>query len=396
MPNSDKIKFSTQLTLDADSAVPLHHQLTEGIIRELRQGHAAAGNVIPTILTLSQQLGLNRNTVRKAYAALESSQVIGREVGGRQFRVTPEFARSCSARQLTAIGMVLPTRMETLLNLQAKTALRTVTGIMDAAAEAGFTTMVVPLPEEKAELDRLDGWLHEILSRLNGLIYLGEGGPRNHEQAFELLLAEQSLPQVFISGHRFREHLGVVSVDIETGANAAADYLRELGHRRIALFGANVPKRRQFQLQTYDRIPALAKALRRHGALPEEDIITGPRGDAGTLDRLRRRLASPNRPTAFLCADDDEARRLIVLAAEAGLNVPGDLSVIGYGDTADEAGISSIRHPWLQSGRAAVEMIAESLRRKHPVNQLDRILAAPLVIRNTTGVVPQSLIREPS
>ena len=140
----------------------------------------------------------------------------------------------------------------------------------------------------------------------------------------------------------------------------------------------------------------MVKALRRHGALPEEDIIIGPRGDAGTLDWLRRRLASPNRPTAFLCADDDEARRLIVLAAEAGLNVPGDLSVIGYGDTADEAGISSIRHPWLQSGRAAVEMIAESLRRKHPVNQLDRILAAPLVIRNTTGVVPQSLIREPS
>lgn len=391
MTDSDKIEFSFQLkqNLDTGSPVPLHHQLTEGILRELRQGHAAAGKVIPSILNLSQQLGLNRDTVRKAYAALESEQAVSREPGGRQFRVTPEFVRSCSAHQLTAIGMVLPTRMETLLNLQAGSALRTVTGIMDAAAESGFATMVVPLPEEETELDRLKGWLQKILSNLNGLIYLGEGGGRSHEQAFELLLAERSLPQVFISGHRFREHLGIVHVDIETGANAAADYLRELGHRRIALFGAEVPVRRMFQLQTFDRIPALVKALRRHIALPAEDIVTGPRGDAETMERLRRLLASPGRPTAFLCADDEEAKRLIALAAEAGLTVPRDLSVIGYGDTAEAEGISSIRHPWLQSGRSAVGMIAESLRRNLPVNRLDRVLAAPLVIRNTTNFINQ-------
>ena len=75
------------------------------------------------------------------------------------------------------------------------------------------------------------------------------------------------------------------------------------------------------------------------------------------------------------------------MAVDTALSkVPQDVSVIGYGDTGLLPGLSSIRHPWLQTGRAAVEMIAESWRRSIPVNRLDRVLQAPLVIRESVGV----------
>ena len=59
--------------------------------------------------------------------------------------------------------------------------------------------------------------------------------------------------------------------------------------------------------------------------------------------------------------------------------------MIGYGDTGLFPGLASVRHPWLQTGRAAVEMIAESWRRSIPVNQLDRVLQAPLIVRESVG-----------
>ena len=77
------------------------------------------------------------------------------------------------------------------------------------------------------------------------------------------------------------------------------------------------------------------------------------------------------------------------MVREWGRKIPEDLSVIGYGDTGRVPRLSSIRHPWLQTGRAAVEMIAESRRRSISVNQLDRTLPAPLVIRDSVGRVPK-------
>ncbi len=76
------------------------------------------------------------------------------------------------------------------------------------------------------------------------------------------------------------------------------------------------------------------------------------------------------------------------MVRESGGKIPGELSVIGYGDTGRVPQLSSIRHPWIQTGRAAVEMIAESRRRSIPVNQLDRSLPAPLVIRDSVGRIP--------
>jgi DNA-binding LacI/PurR family transcriptional regulator len=384
----EKIQFSS-LPLAVDSPVPLHHQLSEGIMRELRQSRVEAGRTLPSVLQLSNDLKLNRATVRKAYAALESEQVIGRSPGGRLLNVTETFVRSFSARSLTAVGMVLPSRMEHLFLSEAHTALMTVSGIMDAAADLGFAAMVVPLPEEDCELKRLTGWLKEMLSKLNGLIYLGEDSTHRHDRAFELLLAEQSLPQVFISGHRFREHLGIVHVDLPGGADAAVDYLYGLGHRRFAVFGTMPPVREMFQLQTFDRIPEMARAVRRRANLPEKRVITGP-PEVFPLAELREQLSASDRPTALLCASDRAAAKAIELANSMGLEVPRDLSVIGYGDTDAAGPLTSIHHPWLLSGRTAVEMVAESLRRNRPVNTLDRTLAAPLRIRRTTAAAPRA------
>ena len=78
MANRRKEYFEPHVKLDADSPVPLHHQLSEGIMHELKQCRVPARTVMPPILTLAQTLHLNRDTVRKAYAVLEEREVICR------------------------------------------------------------------------------------------------------------------------------------------------------------------------------------------------------------------------------------------------------------------------------------------------------------------------------
>ena len=386
MANRRKECFEPHVKLDADSPVPLHHQLSEGIMHELKQCRVPARTVMPPILTLAQTLHLNRDTVRKAYAVLEEREVICRPPGGRILKVTEMFARGNAEEALAAIGVVLPERMESLLDLPNTTALKTVAGIMDGAADLGISAMVVPLPAADDDVARLNNWLKSMLSKLSGLVYLGEDKSRSHEKAFDILLAERTLPQVFISGHRFQEHLGIVRVDMESGFQAAVDTLYELGHRRFAVCGPKIPKRRIFQLQTYDRISLLCKAVRTRTVLRDDFLFEAERGNSEMVPWLNQILSQPERPTALLCADDQEALRVIEIVKKTGLKVPQDVSVIGYGDTGLLPGLSSIRHPWLQTGRAAVEMIAESWRRSIPVNRLDRVLQAPLVIRESVGV----------
>lgn len=379
--------FEPHVKLDADSPVPLHHQLSEGIMHELKQCRVPARTVMPPILTLAQTLHLNRDTVRKAYAVLEEREVICRTPGGRILEVTEMFARGNADEVLAAIGVVLPERMESLLDLPNTTALKTVAGIMDGAADLGISAMVVPLPAADDDVARLNNWLKSMLSKLSGLVYLGEDKSRSHEKAFDILLAERTLPQVFISGHRFQEHLGIVRVDMAPGFQAAVDCLYELGHRRMAVCGTKIPYRKQFQLQTYDRTPLLCEAVRARVPLCRDFICETERGDSALADWLKRILNLPEHPTAILCTDDEEARRVMEIVRAEGGRIPEDLSIVGYGDTGRVPGLSTIRHPWLQTGRAAVEMIAESRRRSIPVNQLDRTLPAPLVIRDSVGRV---------
>ena len=69
------------LAIDAASATPPFEQIRTQVIAAVRSGDLAAGERMPTVRALAEQLGLAVNTVAKAYKALESDAVI--ETHGR-------------------------------------------------------------------------------------------------------------------------------------------------------------------------------------------------------------------------------------------------------------------------------------------------------------------------
>ncbi len=382
-------RFYPEIHLEHDSPVPLHHQLAENIRSSLERKRIPKGTPLPSMLTLAEDLKLNRDTVRRAYGTLEADGVLRREPSGRILQVTPEFAESYCNRFLPALGIVLPDRMEDLLQQQSHSALEIVGGIMDMATQFGFAAMIVPLPDQEDQFGQLKQWLKEMVSKLNGLIYLGESGEKHHDRAFELLLSEESLPQVFIGGKAFRPHLGSVTVDMNIGFTAAAEYLAELGHRDVAALGQWIPRREIFQLQTIDRPVCMLNALKKCFKMRDEWILTDCRPGDGPRNALKSILTAENRPSALMFSSDELTHHCLPVIRELGLRIPDDLSLISFDDSNrarfSDPAWTSIRNPRRQTGKESVKMIAEARRQNKPVNTLNRNLPSSVIIRQSTA-----------
>ena len=363
--------FDLHPVINVDSPVPQHIQLSDSIMHELQQRNVPLNTNMPPILTLATALQMNRDTVRKAYATLEKNHVITRPKNGRIFSVSPEFVRSLTQRQLMTIGIVLPERMEKLMPQQNRPAMEVVTGIMDTAADSGIAGMIVPLPEHKEELLRLSGWLERMIGRLDGLIYLGESRGHCHDEAFELLLAKTAVPQVFIAGYnRFREHLGLVQVDLDKGFSQALEYLHKRGFERIAIASHGIPVRKNFQLQTMTRFEMLKELSQKH---PAQWSIIAPDNDK-IQEHFRKIFSETLRPQAVFCGDESIGEAVYAAACAHHISVPEELEIVCFGKVYSNRHLAEICQPFFETGRAAVNMITASWRNRTPIKQLDTIL----------------------
>jgi LacI family transcriptional regulator len=217
--------------------------------------------------------------------------------------------------------------------------------------------------------------------RLDGLILMAV--PISDRLADRLI--EDGLHAVLVE--LARPGFSSVSIDDEEGGRLAAGYLVERGHRRCAFLGeppisealaSSIPS-----VQDPARIRGFRQGLARAGvSLPDEYVVSSgePDGPDGAVRRLLD-LARP--PTAVFGHSDDLALRVLKVARARGLNVPGDLAVIGFDDRefADAVGLTTIRQPLYDSGRIALKLLRDRLTETSP--------DVPQVVRLPVTLVPR-------
>lgn len=117
-----------------------------------------------------------------------------------------------------------------------------------------------------------------------------------------------------------------ICTNAKTGMLQAIEYLVRCGHRDIAYIGEPHSSVRQ---ALFEEIMAQLDL-----PLPEEFLcITPLRFEEAGYRMMTQLLRQPHRPTAVLCAYDDIALGAAKAIYEAGLQVPEDISLIGYDDT---------------------------------------------------------------
>ena len=174
-----------------------------------------------------------------------------------------------------------------------------------------------------------------------------------------------------------------VATDDASAATQAFTHLSALGHERVGLLLGpedHVPSRR--------KLAGFTDAARRAGigvAPVEHALFSLEGGQAATTRMLRQGV------TGIICASDVLALGAIRAARRAGLAVPGDVSVVGYDDSAwlnsTDPPLTTVRQPIESMGKSAVALL---------VNQMETVLAHPeellfepeLVVRGSTGPAP--------
>jgi DNA-binding LacI/PurR family transcriptional regulator len=174
-----------------------------------------------------------------------------------------------------------------------------------------------------------------------------------------------------------------VSTDDVIAAGQAYDHLASLSHRRIGLLAGpedHVPSRRK--LAGFTERARLAAGD--DGAPPpvEHALFFLEGGQAATSRLLRHGV------TGVICGSDVLALGAIRAIRRAGLSVPGDVSVVGYDDSAfmncTDPPLTTVRQPIESMGKAAVALL---------VNQIENMAVYPeellfepeLVVRGSTG-----------
>lgn len=202
------------------------------------------------------------------------------------------------------------------------------------------------------------------------------------------LLLERKLPVVFVNGFATGVDAPFVSVDDHVAMELAVSHLAHLGHRRIGL--AIGPER---FVPSARKREGFVRALRTHLDLPEaearewisEAIFSVEGGGAATRELLDRGA------TAVVCGSDMMAIGAIRAVRSRGLEVPDDVSVVGFDDSGLVAfldpPLTTVRQPVAQMGGTAVNALIDAINGQ-PVPSREYLFDPELVLRGSTGRAP--------
>jgi LacI family transcriptional regulator, galactose operon repressor len=175
-----------------------------------------------------------------------------------------------------------------------------------------------------------------------------------------------------------------VGIDDESGGRAAGEYLLTLGHRNIAMVVGP-----QQSSASRARAHGFCQALAQRGvSMPPQRQAESPLTREGGYRAARRLLSAVPRPQAVACGNDVIALGVIDAAIEVGLQVPGDVAVIGYDDMSFASSrlveLTTIRQPRHEMGAEAARLLVKRIQDPDAL-PCERIFPHQLVPRRTCG-----------
>jgi DNA-binding LacI/PurR family transcriptional regulator len=297
-------------------------------------------------ITVSRVLG-NQGTAHRA----ETRERVIR--AARELGYLPNAAARATARgRFGCAALLVSAQVET-----GAMSWRLLEGIHDALAEHDMHLTIAKLPDEKLTST---GFVPRILRE-----WMADGLLINYTHRIPgrmiELIEQYDIPSVWLNTKR---RFDCVHPDDRRAGREATEHLLRLGHRHIAyvdfIWGTEDIHRAHYS--TRDRQGGYEDAMAAAGLTPavardKRHVSRGYRGEM-----WRGLLASPDRPTAIVAYTTTP--RIHNTAAEAGLRIPQDLSVVTFGErTYAESGraITTMMLPHKQVGEAAGEAMVEKI-----------------------------------
>ena len=303
----------------------------------------------PTINDVARLSGVSKKTVSRV---INDSPLLNQATREKVQAVIADLAyvpnvqaRALALRRNFVLGMIYDNpNAQMVLNFQE--------GVLDAIHDTEFALVIRPVDRHDPNLfDQVRKFLEQ--QRLYGVMVLP---PLSENDAFFALLDELGCNYVRMGSAQLDDPAHLVQSNDRQAVEDAVGRLIAGGHRRVGLVEGPDGFR-----SALERREGWRNAMAANGLPCGDDLIasgnytfeTGKAAGAHLLD-----LA--DRPTAIFASNDVMAAGVVHVARERGLDVPGDLSVVGFDDTA----IAATIWPPLSTVRWPIRTMACSAARK--------------------------------
>ena len=251
---------------------------------------------------------------------------------------------------------------------------RAVEGIEERLEAAGYHALIA---NGARDADRTAEALATFGSlQVDGAIAVGARG-----DVSALIRATAAIPLVLVSFEAPASEVDTVNNDESLGSALVVEHLVELGHERILHVdggqGASASARKA----------GYSAAMKRLGLGAAIDIIsadfTYESGQKAAVEIANR----AERPTAIFAANDLNALGMISEFNRQGIDVPAEISVVGYDDMAygayGEQGLTTVHQPVFELGIRSAELLLERLEGER-TSAVHDVLSPTLVVRSSS------------
>ena len=334
----------------------------------LRDVAAAAG---VSVFTASKVLSGQSTDARISPATVEQVRIVALELG----YVPNQTARSLRAKRTGQVGIVL-----SFLDAQSPSLLLSLdgaflAGLSIAARECQLPAVVIYPQTDSTDLPNpalyLDG-------RIDGLLIRCDTA---QEARLLSLIDPARLPLVAVWWQKVPDGVGFVDADHQGGAYRAVRHLLDLGHRRIAFLG---PHEQEAPPHYLSRFAGYQEALRDAG------ITAHPSWYLHDVQQAVPLVRAPEPITAMFAVTDLHAAELAGAFATSGIQIPGDVSLVGFDDMVGAdliaGGLTTVRQPILEMAIQAVRNLL-ALIEGAEVEECRTVMPTPLVVRHSTAPV---------
>jgi len=314
----------------------------------------------PTINDVARLAGVSKKTVSRVINRSPLLNQMTREkveaVIAQLGYVPNPQARALALRRNFLIGLIHDNpNAQMILNFQE--------GVLESIKDTEFALVVRPVDRHSPRLlDDVRDFLER--QRLYGVLLLP---PLSENDELAALCRELGCNYVRMGSAQLDDDAHLVESNDRQAVGQAMTYLAQLGHKRVGLVAGPEGFRsaRERMLGYHDGVAA-------HGLDMSADLIAGGNYtfESGLAAAARLLDANP-RPTAIFASNDEMAAGVLHAARQRGIDVPHDLSIVGFDDTPIAAHIwpplTTVRWPIVPMARAAaLKVIGQSAATGQP------------------------------
>lgn len=338
-----------------------------------------------TINDVASQAGVSKSTVSHVinhtrFVEPETSQKVLHAIEMLGYRPSG-IARSLVSKRTRTAGLLISDVGNPFYH-------EVIMGVEDIALANDYSVF---LCNASYDLERGMKFIQSLIDKsVDGVLFMSSG------MSFEMVreVTQNQIKAVVLDwgNSHIHEFASTITIDFNDGINQAVAYLVGLGHRHIAHISGPL------HLWTAQvRKSAFLDALRQQGLDPDQAlVIEGDlRIEGGTRAFSQVNSCRP-RPTAVLAANDLTALGCLWAARNAGLHLPGDLSIVGLDDidlaSKVSPALTTIALPRFQAGQLAMQMMLDMLG--SPSSEIvSQSIPTRLVIRESTSSPASGILR---